>query len=161
MITGINKSKTLAKHISCKCKCKFDRRKCNSNQWWNTDKCRCECKKRHVCEKDYIWNLTTFSCENRKCLASIMNNSEITCDEIIQSYDEEAKTIRTNFNKKKATRKTQNFYILFAFLLITLVLLKAVSIYCYLKITVTYCQVKQKHSLLFHSTNNELKQVLY
>ena len=24
MITGINESKTLAKHISCECKCKFD-----------------------------------------------------------------------------------------------------------------------------------------
>ena len=45
MINGINESKTLAKHISCECKCKFDGRKCNSNQWWNNDKCRCECKK--------------------------------------------------------------------------------------------------------------------
>ena len=24
---------TLTKHISCKCECKFDGRKCNSNQW--------------------------------------------------------------------------------------------------------------------------------
>ena len=30
MITGINESKTLTKHISCECKCKFDGRKCNS-----------------------------------------------------------------------------------------------------------------------------------
>ena len=37
MITGINESKTLTKHISCECKCKFDGRKCNSNQWWNVD----------------------------------------------------------------------------------------------------------------------------
>ena len=51
MITGINESKTLTKHISCECKCKFDERKCNSDQWWNNDKCKCECKKRHVCEK--------------------------------------------------------------------------------------------------------------
>ena len=29
-ITTINESKT--KHISCKCKCKFDGKKCNSNQ---------------------------------------------------------------------------------------------------------------------------------
>ena len=35
MITGIDKSKTLTKHISSKCKCKFDGRKCNSDQWWN------------------------------------------------------------------------------------------------------------------------------
>ena len=33
MITGINESKTLTKHISCECKCKFDRTKCSSNQW--------------------------------------------------------------------------------------------------------------------------------
>ena len=24
-------------------KCKFDGTKCNSNQWWNNNKCRCEC----------------------------------------------------------------------------------------------------------------------
>ena len=33
MITGINESKTLIKHISCKCKCKLEIRKCSSNQW--------------------------------------------------------------------------------------------------------------------------------
>ena len=43
--------KILAKDMSCKCKCRFDERKCNSDQWWNKDKCWCECKKRHVCEK--------------------------------------------------------------------------------------------------------------
>ena len=31
MITGINESKKLTKHISCVRKCKFDGRKCNSN----------------------------------------------------------------------------------------------------------------------------------
>ena len=31
MITGINESKTLTKHILCKCGCKFDGRKCNPN----------------------------------------------------------------------------------------------------------------------------------
>ena len=39
MITRVNKSKTLAKHISGKFKCRFDGRKCNSNQWWNNNKC--------------------------------------------------------------------------------------------------------------------------
>ena len=66
MITGINESKTLTKHISCECKCKFDERKCNSDQWWNNDKCKCECKKRHVCEKNYVWNPAACSCENGK-----------------------------------------------------------------------------------------------
>ena len=40
MITGI-KEKTLTRHISCECKCKFDKRKYNSNQWWNSNKCPC------------------------------------------------------------------------------------------------------------------------
>ena len=39
MITGINESKTLTKHISCEYKCKFDEPKYNSNQWWNNHKC--------------------------------------------------------------------------------------------------------------------------
>ena len=39
MIAGINESKTLTKHISCECKCKLDGTKCNSNQWWDNDKC--------------------------------------------------------------------------------------------------------------------------
>ena len=82
IITGINESKTLTKHISCKCKCKFDSRKFNSNQKWNNDKCRCECKKHHKYEKDYIWNPDTCSCKNNTYLASITKDSEIACDEI-------------------------------------------------------------------------------
>ena len=31
MITGINESRTLTKYISCKCECKFDSKKWNSN----------------------------------------------------------------------------------------------------------------------------------
>ena len=127
MITGINELKTIRKHISRKCKCKFDGRKCNSNQWCNNDKCRYECKESNVCEKDYIWNPAKCSYENGKYLASIMYDSAITCDEVIESYDEE-----TNFHEKKATCKSKNFYILLAFLLITFALLTAVSIYCYL-----------------------------
>ena len=61
IITRINELKTLLKHISCKCKCRFDGRKCHSNQWWNSKKCRCEGKK-HICGKDYISNPATCSC---------------------------------------------------------------------------------------------------
>ena len=61
-----------------------------------------------------------------------MNDSANTCDEIIESYNEETKTIPTNFNENKATCKTQNFNILLAFSLTTIELLIAVSIYSYL-----------------------------
>ena len=37
-------SKKLTKYITCECKCKLDSRKCSSNQNWNNDKSRCECR---------------------------------------------------------------------------------------------------------------------
>ena len=57
-----------------------------------------------------------------------MDISVIICEEIVESYDEETKTIQTNFNEKKATFKMQTFFFLLAFLLITIALLIAVSI---------------------------------
>ena len=59
MIVGTNESKTLTKHISGKSECRFDGRKCNSDQWWNNDKCRCKYEKSHACEKEYVWNPAT------------------------------------------------------------------------------------------------------
>ena len=54
------------------------------------------------------------------------------CDEVIESFDKGTKTNPKNFNEKKAACDLQNFYVLFAFLLITIVLLITVSIYCYM-----------------------------
>ena len=59
-----------------------------------------------------------------------MNDSAIMCNEIIQSYKEETKTISTNLNEKNGICKAENFYILLAFLLIAIALLIVVSIYC-------------------------------
>ena len=78
MITWVDESKELTKHVSCECKCKFDGRQCNSNQWFNNKKCWYECKKRHICQKDYIWNPVTCNCENGINLASIMDDSVLT-----------------------------------------------------------------------------------
>ena len=49
-----------------------------------------------VCEKDYILSPATCSCENGKYLASVIDNSMVTCDEVL----EETKTIPTKFNEK-------------------------------------------------------------
>ena len=94
-------------------------------------KCWCDCKKCHVSEKDYIWNPYTWSCDNGKYLASIMDDSAIMYDKVLESYNKETKTI-PSFNEKKAICKTQNFHILLAFLSNTITWLIAVSIYCYL-----------------------------
>ena len=78
MITGANASRKLTNHISCKCECKFNCRKCNLNQKWNNDKCRCDCenkKKSIVCKKQ--WNPAACSCDNGKYAKSAVDNSVV------------------------------------------------------------------------------------
>ena len=99
MIAGINESEKLRKHVSRKCKCKFDDRKCNLSQKQINNKCRCECKnlkKHHACKNDYIWNPATCTCENGKYLASVINDLVIMCDATINTT-----TVSTNFNEKR------------------------------------------------------------
>ena len=94
-----------------------------------------------------------------------MDNSATMCYEVIESYNEdvevksydETKTIPTNFNENKTTCKTQNVYILLEFLLITVALLIAVSIYCYL----IKCRAKEKYLLPFQFTYNKLQEIIY
>ena len=71
--------------------------------------------------------------KNGKYLASMVDNSAIICEEVIViDVDDKTKTIPINFNENKLTCKTPKIFILFSSLLITIVLLRAVSIYCYL-----------------------------
>ena len=72
----------------------------------------------HPCQKDFSSNLAACSCENCKYLASTADDSIITFGEIIET----TKTVPTNGTSTN---------ILLAFLLITIALLVAVSIYCY------------------------------
>ena len=59
MITEINESQTLIKHIPCKCKCKFDGRKCNSNHKWNKDNCWYEHGDLHGMSVNILENMCT------------------------------------------------------------------------------------------------------
>ena len=92
-----------------------------------------------------------------------MDDSAVTFDEIIdvdvevKSNDEETKTFPTNFNEKNITCKTQNFYILLTYLLITITLLITVRISYYL---IEYWPTR-KHLLPFHNINNKLKEPNY
>ena len=59
-----------------------------------------------MCEKDYIWNPATCSCQNGRYLVSVMDDfAIIICDEIVdmeaKSNDGEIKKLPTNFNEKK------------------------------------------------------------
>ena len=82
MIAGINELKVLTKHISCECECSFDGRKCNSNQWWNNDKCSVNVKNVIYEEKNIFGillhvgfaKMENINCENGKYSASIMDD---------------------------------------------------------------------------------------
>ena len=71
-----------------------------------------------------IWNSATCSCKNGKYLASIIADSVITCDEIIETT--KAAPTKTVLTKSTST----NFYILLTFLLIIITSLIGVIIYC-------------------------------
>ena len=64
-------------------------------------------------------------------------------------FIKETKTTPTSFNEKTITCKKQNFYVLLAFLLITIAFSIARNIYCYV---IKYLG-KEKHLLPFHKTN--------
>ena len=44
--------------------------------------------------------LSVCSWKNGEYLASIMDDSAIMCDEVIESYDKETKTVPKDFNEK-------------------------------------------------------------
>ena len=123
MITGINESKTSTKHISCQCKCRLDGKnviRINGGIMINVD----------VSVKNVIYvKKITFGIllhgivKMENFLTSIMDDSAIICDEVIDAeaelYDtklspkEDEETI---FNEKKQTskRKISIFYLSYA-----------------------------------------------
>ena len=100
----------LAKFISYESNCKIVGKKGNSNQKLNNDKRWYECKKHHMWKRLYLESCSC-SCKFGKYLASITDDSVITCDEII----EETKTVSTNFNEKRqpVEHKIYIFYLPF------------------------------------------------
>ena len=89
MIKNKNEAKTITKHFSCDCKCKFNSTTCNSNQRWNNKAYQLECKNCRACKKDYSysWNPSTCICKNSKYLKSITDELRIACDEITSVMD--------------------------------------------------------------------------
>ena len=112
MITGINGSKILTKHISYKCKCKFDGRKCNSNQEWNKD----------------------------KYLANSIYDPVIMCDEIVNAADSVSTNVANNISANVMSTvsiNSDNEKVIFSSskivhtVLLAIILLLIIAIICY------------------------------
>ena len=100
MITNKNEAKTMTKHISCDCKCKFNSTTYNSNHKWNKKTCPYECKNYRWCRNDCSWNHSICICENSKYLKSIGDTSVIECNEFVTVMD----TVSTKTTNTIATK---------------------------------------------------------
>ena len=73
-----------------------------------------------MCKRDYIWSPATCNCENGKYLASIIDDSVTTSDEIKKQKLLEQKQFQQKLFHQILTKKvnfiTKKFYILVTFL---------------------------------------------
>ena len=109
-------------------------------------------------QNNIVCGKNTWSCKNGKCAQSIIDDSAITCDEIIESIKNvstKSSSTRRTLTKTVPTKSNSaNLYFTHLYL-IGMVLLRASRIYCYN----TEHWSKQKNLLLYHDTSNTLKEI--
>ena len=93
MTTNKNEAKAMTEHISCVCKCIFNRIISktiiikNNNQKLNNTTSQCKCRNYRKYKKGYSWNPSICICENSKYLKSIADTSVTQCDKIVNVMD--------------------------------------------------------------------------
>ena len=103
-----------------KCICRLDSSVCNNKQYWNKDKCMCECKElinKGACGKEFIWNPGNCECEcNKSCdIGEYLDYSNCKCrrkfvgkliEECTKSIDEVEITQAENEHENKCSSCT-------------------------------------------------------
>ena len=90
IITKINESRTLTKIFHISCKFEFYASNSNSNQYWNNDFCRHQCKnsiKHRVCKENYAYNPSSHASEFERYFKSIAYDLVVTCNENFNVMD--------------------------------------------------------------------------
>ena len=71
LVSGINETRHITWHETCKYICRLSASVFNNRQRWNEGKCRCECKElidKGIYDKVFIWNHSKCECEcNKLC----------------------------------------------------------------------------------------------
>ena len=66
-LMGLNETRSVLWHESCKCVCKLNSSGCNNKQIWNSDTCKRDCNEDFAsiinCTKGYMWNPSTCECQ--------------------------------------------------------------------------------------------------
>ena len=112
---------------------------------------RVKIQKNILCARMVIFGILQHVAAIKGKYAATIGDSVVMCDEIIDTTkDTSTKTILTKTVPTKYN--LTNFYILLSFLLTTIALMIAVSVY-HIK-----CQSKQRHLLPYHD-NSKLKEI--
>ena len=90
-----NKTKQIKWHESCNCECRLDPIICNNKQKSNKDKCRCGCKKsvHKKCNKNFVWNLSSYKCEYKRKAALLVEECEIIDNKTVSVKKKRNKTV--------------------------------------------------------------------
>ena len=141
MLTRINETRKITWHETCKCICRFTKAVCNDKQEWDENKCKCECKEdltdKLICDKGYMWNLSTFTCDcDKYCeIGQYLDYENCVCRKKLVDYlVKQCNSIASiGLIEKKESLRVNIYLILFIIFLILCVLLIAGLIYYYRK----------------------------
>ena len=173
LVTGINESKLLTKHISCECKYKFDGKKCgiminvnvSAKIWENityAKKITFRVLVHLIVKMVNIFGRSVVRCDEITEVTTAPTKTALTKTDPTKTISTKAiptkpfptKSVWTNFVEKKVSCEIENFYILLTFPLITILISIIVSIYC--------CLIKhpskQEPLLPYYNTNKKLKE---
>ena len=124
LLARINETRKVVWHETCKCVCRLTSAVCNDRQECNKNKCRCKCEEdlinKLVCDKGYMWNPSTCSCEcDRYCeIGQYLDYKNCVCrKKIIDDLIEQCtsivdKDIKNNTLSKKNDESSSNIYVI-------------------------------------------------
>ena len=138
-ITNKTEAKTMLKHISCDCECKFNSATCFSNQKWNNETCPCECKVIVHARKIIVGILAhvflkIVSIEKILLMIQklcVMNVMDIVSTEMTNTI---ATNVSTNSDGKKVRYKMDCYILHTVLLVITLSMIITIICYHYAKL---------------------------
>ena len=145
LLARINETRKIVWHETCKCVCRLTSAICNDKQELYKNKCICDCKEdlisKLTCDKGYMWNPSTCSCEcDKYCEAGqYLDYKNCVCrkrivDELIEQcatiIDMEIKNNTAKVNNKESSNV---YIILFVVFLILSILFSVGSIYYWRK----------------------------
>ena len=124
VLARINETRKIVWHETWKCICRLTSAVCNDRQEWNENKCRCKCKEdlvsKLVCDKGYMLNPGTCSCEcDRYCeTGQYLDYKNCVCrKKIIDDLIEQCNSIidieiKNNTLFKKNNESFSNYYLI-------------------------------------------------